>query len=327
MTIVLPKDYHAKAALERRRIICIDQERALKEDIRALRIGILNIMPLAEKYEYSLLFPLGRSVIQIEPVWLRLRTHAYNSSDRQHLDHLYVTLDQAVKRQPLDGLILTGAPVEDMPFEAVAYWAEIEDIMHYAHENVVSTLGLCWGGLALAKYLGIEKQTYEKKVFGVFETRNICRHHRITGEMDDVFWCPQSRHSGISDDVLQEEQQKGNVVLLAHSAETGYVIFESADHRFLMHLGHHEYEAQRLVDEYRRDMNSGRTDVDPPKNLDMQDPVNRWRAHGLEFYSQWVKYIHEETSFQAGNELTASTRQCRFETGTLRASRSVPPGP
>ncbi len=112
MTIVLPKDYHARSALEKRRVLCIDQETALREDIRALRIGILNIMPSAERYEYSLLFPLGRSVIQIEPVWLKLKTHAYNSTDRRHLDSLYVTLDQAVARQPLDGLIVTWAPVE-----------------------------------------------------------------------------------------------------------------------------------------------------------------------------------------------------------------------
>lgn len=297
MTIVLPKDYHAKPALEDRRVHCIDQELALRESIRALRIGILNIMPVAQMYEYSLLFPLGRSVIQIEPVWLRLKTHAYNSTNKRHLDNLYVTLDQAIRQQPLDGLIVTGAPVEEIPFEEVVYWEEITEIMSYARESIPSTLGICWGGLALARHLGIDKQMYPKKLFGVFETRNINRQHRITGELDDVFWCPQSRHSGIPDEVLEEYERQGNVGLLAHSEEAGYVIFESADHRFLIHLGHHEYEAQRLLEEYYRDISSGRTDVEPPRNLDMEKPVNRWRAHGLEFYSQWVKYIHEETAF------------------------------
>ncbi len=145
--------------------------------------------------------------------------------------------------------------------------------------------------------MGIEKQVYPKKLFGVFETRNINRQHPITGELDDVFWCPQSRHSGIPDKVLEEEQVRGNVVLLAHSDEAGYVIFESADHRFLIHLGHHEYEPQRLVEEYCRDMAAGRADVDPPKNLDLNRPVNRWRAQCLEFYAQWVKYIHDQTAF------------------------------
>lgn len=297
MTIVLPKDYHAKEALEKRRIICINEDEALKEDIRALRIGILNIMPEAETYEFSLLFPLGRSVIQIEPVWLRLKTHTYSSTNQAHLDHLYVTFDEAIARKQLDGLIVTGAPVEEIPFEQVTYWDEIVEILTFARKNIASTLGICWGGLALAKFMGIEKTVYHKKLFGIFETRNINRLHHITGEMDDVFWCPQSRHSGIADEVLDREAKKGNVTLLAHSAEAGYFIFESADKRFLIHLGHFEYEADRLAYEYLRDINRGRTDVEPPLNMDVNKPVNRWRAHGFEFFSQWIKYIHDTTPY------------------------------
>ncbi len=295
MTIVLPEDYHAKKALEERRITCISLDKALQEDIRALRVGVLNIMPEAETYEFSLLFPLGRSVIQIQPVWLRLKTHKYNSSDQKHLANLYVTFEEAMAQNPLDALIVTGAPIEDMPFEKVAYWSEIEDILSYARKNIASTLGICWGGLTLAKIMGIEKEMFEKKIFGAYEARNINRNHRITGEMDDVFWCPQSRHSGISDAVLEKEQEKGNVNLLAHSDKAGYFIFESTDQRFLIHLGHFEYEADRLVYEYNRDLQSGRTDVTPPYNIDVQNPVNRWRAHCLEFFAQWIKYIHETT--------------------------------
>jgi homoserine O-succinyltransferase len=294
MTVVLPKDYHAREELERRRISCISHAQALKEDIRALRIGVLNIMPMADTYEFSLLFPLGRSVIQIEPVWLRLETHAYRSTDPRHLDSLYVTFGEAIARGGLDGLILTGAPVEEMPFEEVTYWPEVKNILAYARTTIPSTLGICWGGLALARFMGMEKVPFPKKLFGVFETRNIRRTHRITGEMDDVFWCPQSRFSGIPDEVLEQEQRKGTVTLLAHSEEAGYVIFESADRRFLMHLGHHEYEVGRLVEEYRRDVAKGRTDVEPPINLDLDNPVNRWRGQSLEFFAQWIKYIHEE---------------------------------
>ncbi|MBD3316887.1 MAG: homoserine O-succinyltransferase [Chitinivibrionales bacterium] len=294
MTIVLPKDYHARRELESRRILCISQQQALQEDIRALRIGILNIMPMADTYEFSLLFPLGRSVIQIEPVWLRLKTHAYKSTDQDHLESLYVSFDEAIAGGGLDGLILTGAPVEEMPFEKVTYWSEVKEILAYARTNISSTLGICWGGLALAKFIGIDKIAFARKLFGIFETRNIHRTHRVTGEMDDVFWCPQSRYSGIPDNVLENEQRKGNVTLLAHSEEAGYVIFESADKRFMMHLGHHEYEADRLVEEYQRDKAKGRTDVDPPVNLDPANPVNRWRGQSLEFFAQWIRYIHEE---------------------------------
>jgi homoserine O-succinyltransferase len=297
MTIVLQKDYHAKSALEQRRVLCVSHEQALKEDIRALRIGILNIMPQAETYEFSLLYPLGRSVLQIEPIWIRLESHKYASTDQSHLEKLYVTFEEAVARERLDGLIVTGAPVEEIPFEQVTYWEEILRILRYGRKNIVSTLGLCWGALALAKFLGIEKTVLPRKVFGVFETRNLNRDHRITGDMDDVFWCPQSRHSGFPDEVLEGERDAGRINLLAHAKGTGYIIFESADQRFLMHLGHLEYEPERLVEEYNRDMKLGRNDVGKPDNFNLDNPINTWRAHRNEFFSQWIKFVHESTQY------------------------------
>jgi homoserine O-succinyltransferase len=297
MTIVLPKDYHAKQELQKRRVLVIDQDNALKEDIRALRIGVLNIMPQAERYELSLLAPLGRSVLQIEPIWIRLETHKYTSTDQSHLDKLYVTFEEAVSHQKLDGLIVTGAPVEEIPFEQVTYWEEILRILRYAHRNAASTLGLCWGALAIAKFLGMEKEIFPKKLFGVFETVNLDRSHRVTGDMDDVFWCPQSRHSGIPDAVLEEQRDKGKIRLLAYSKDAGYVIFESADQRFLMHLGHLEYEPSRLVEEYKRDLAAGKKNVEAPKNVNLEAPVNVWRAHGNEFFSQWIKFVHESTQY------------------------------
>jgi len=297
MTIVVPRDYHGISALESRQVQCVTSDDALREDIRALRIGILNIMPKAQTYEFSLLQPLGRSVMQIEPIWIRLRTHSYASSDQRHLDKLYVSFEDAVARSRLDGLIVTGAPVEDIPFEEVSYWEEVKRILKYARKNVASTLGICWGGLALAKYLGIDKASYAKKVFGVYKTVNLNRDHRITGEMDDWFWCPQSRHSGIEDAALERERDNGNINLLAYAEGAGYVIFESADTRFLIHLGHPEYEPTRLVEEYNRDAAKGRTDVDPPKNVDLEKPANLWRSHRTEFFTQWIKYLHDSTSY------------------------------
>jgi homoserine O-succinyltransferase len=295
--IVVPEDYHIKNDLEDAHIQCMSQSEALKEDIRALRIGILNIMPQAESYEYSLLHPLGQSVIQIEPVWIRLKTHTYTSSNKQHLDSVYITFEKATEKAYLDGLLLTGAPVEEIPFAQVSYWDEILRILTYARRNVASTLGLCWGGLALAKFLGIEKKVYDKKIFGVFETRNLNRKHRITGNMDDVFFCPHSSHSGISDKVMEAERDKGTINLLAYAEIAGYTIFESTDQRFLMHLGHPEYEPERLAYEYRRDKEKSRTDVEPPVNLDLEHPLNRWRGHRTELFNQWIKYIHETTRY------------------------------
>ncbi|NLG17181.1 MAG: homoserine O-succinyltransferase, partial [Fibrobacter sp.] len=117
------------------------------------------------------------------------------------------------------------------------------------------------------------------------------------GEMDDKFWCAQSRHAGFPDSMLEQERDKGNISLLAHAEGAGYTIFESSDRRFLVHLGHPEYEPSRLVEEYLRDKNAGRADVKPPRNLDLNNPVNTWRSHRTEFFSQWIKYIHETTTY------------------------------
>jgi homoserine O-succinyltransferase len=298
MAIIVPRDYHIEKKLREHRVHCITPQEANHQDIRPLRIGILNIMPQAEKYEFNLLFPLGRSIIQIEPVWLRLHTHGYRSSNREHIDNFYLTFDQAIKERGFDGLIVTGAPIEDIPFEQVSYWDEFTEILDYAHEHVATTLGICWGGLALAKYMGIEKVSYEKKIFGIYPVRNLDRSHRITGDLDDIFWCPQSRHSGIPDSVLEREQDAGRLRLLAHSEQTGYVIFESTDGKFIMHLGHAEYRTSRLIEEYKRDLARGRTDVDPPANLDLEHPVNIWRSHGLEFYLQWIKKAYLDTPYE-----------------------------
>lgn len=295
MTVVLPENYHAFDALVQQRIKCISTEEALHQDIRALRIGILNIMPRAERYEFNLLYPLGRSVLQIEPVWIRLNDHLYNSSDARHIENLYDPFERAIQGRGIDGLIVTGAPVEEIPFENVTYWGELRDILLYSRTHIAGTLGMCWGGLALAKLLGIEKVQFPKKLFGVFEARNLDRKHPITGDLDDVFFCPQSRHSGIPDAVLKKEAAEGTVRLLADGEETGVFIFESADGKFLIHLGHPEYNSSRLVEEYRRDMACGRSDVGPPAHLDVDNPLNCWRSHRNEFFSQWIKYVYEHT--------------------------------
>jgi homoserine O-succinyltransferase len=295
MTVVLPRDYHSFDLLKKKRIQVLSMDEALRKDIRPLRIGILNIMPRARDYEFNLLFPLGRSVLQIDPVWIRLKTHGYVTTEKSHLLKLYIHFEDAIRDTILDGLIVTGAPVEEIPYEEVEYWDELKDILTYARSNIASTLGLCWGGLALAKMLGIEKITFGKKLFGVFEAKNLDRDHPVTGEIDDIFFCPQSRHAGILDVVLERERTAGNVNLLAYSKDAGYFIFESSDRRFLVHLGHPEYNSKRLVEETLRDREKGRKDVEAPVNFDIGYPVNRWRGHRNEFFTQWIKYVYDNT--------------------------------
>jgi homoserine O-succinyltransferase/O-acetyltransferase len=298
MAIIVPDNYHAKNALENARVHCISSFNAKKQDFRPLRIAILNIMPEANTYEYNILFPIGRAIIQIEPVWIRLKTHAYKSTSKEHLDELYISFNEAIKDRGLDGLIITGAPVEEKSFKDVWFWDELSEILDYAKENITSTLGICWGGLALANYIGIDKMLYDKKMFGVYPLDNIDRNNRITGDLDDVFMSPQSRHAGISDKELENQRDMGNINLLAHSKDTGYVIFETTDKSFIMHLGHPEYETERLLNEYNRDMEKGRTDVTPPLNFDVKNPKNNWRGHSLEFFQQWVKDVYIRTPYK-----------------------------
>jgi len=255
-------------------------------------------MPEANTYEYNILFPIGRAIIQIEPVWIRLNTHDYKSTSKAHLDELYISFDEAIRTRGLDGLIITGAPVEEKSFKDVWFWDELSEILDYARNNIASTLGICWGGLALANYIGIDKILFDKKLFGVYPLDNLDRDHRITGDLDDVFMSPQSRHAGISDKVLEAERDKGKINLLAHSNKAGYVIFESTDKSFIMHLGHPEYETDRLVNEYKRDLQKGRKDVALPLNLDINNPKNNWRGHSLEFFQQWVKDVYIRTPYE-----------------------------
>ena len=297
MTIRLSPNHRLKPLFDRHHVAWLSEKAAEHQDIRPLRIGILNIMPRAEDYEFNLLAPMGRSILQIIPVWIRLRTHDYKSSDHAHLDRHYVPFDWAQSVAALDGLIVTGAPVEEIPWEQVTYWKELCGIVDAAKAGGTCILGICWGGLALAKYLGIEKKMYPRKVFGVYPTRNLVPGHPITGGLDDVFWCPQSRHSGIDDAALEAAAKAGQVRLLAHAEKGGYTIFETPDHQIVMHLGHQEYNSTRLLAEANRDRLKGRPDVGPLENLDEKNPVNTWRANRNEFFNSWIKYVYLTTPY------------------------------
>jgi homoserine O-succinyltransferase/O-acetyltransferase len=256
-----------------------------------LRVGIINIMPKVETYESYLLAPLREASVAIETVWIRLETHAYSSSDADHIRSRYVSFEQAQGARPLDGLILTGAPVEELRFEAVHYWPELSAILRAARSRVKSTLGICWGGLALAQLLGIPKLTYPRKLFGVFRNRPLVPRHPLLDRSQAPFWCAHSRHSGVADDELERAERAGSVNLLSHGAETGYSIFESTDQRYVAHLGHPEYEPERLVHEWQRDRALARADVEAPKNFDPERPMHVWRSHRQQLFSRWLGYL------------------------------------
>ncbi len=294
MALILPRSYHKISSVEKNHISWIEPELAERQDIRPLRIGILNIMPLGKQYEFNLLHPLGLSPLQIEPIWIRLKSHNYKTWDMAHLDKLYVPWDEAMSPDPLDGLIITGAPVEHLPFEEVTYWKELVQLIEEARINCASTLGLCWAGFALAYLAGVQKEVFSKKLFGVYPMRSLVPAHSIMGTQDDNFLCPQSRHAGLPDAQMEDAQRRGLLNLLAYGEKVGYTIFETTDQRQLMHLGHPEYNVARILTEMERD--KARGDVPPPENFSSLTPDTSWRSHRNLLFQQWLWFCYQQVS-------------------------------
>ncbi len=293
MALILPRSYHKISSIERNRISWIEPSLAERQDIRPLRIGILNIMPLGKQYEFNLLHPLGLSPLQIEPIWIRLTTHSYKTWDHAHLNNLYISWSEAMN-PPLDGLIITGAPVEHMPFEDVNYWPEFVQLVNDARSRCASTLGLCWAGFALAYMAGVDKQSFKEKLFGIYPMRSLVPGHPLMGTQDDKFLCPQSRYASIDDVAMEDSQRQGRLRLLAYGDKVGYTIFETTDQRQLMHLGHPEYSAGRILSEMERDKAKG--NVPPPENFNPNNPQTLWRSHRNLLFQQWLWFCYQRVS-------------------------------
>ena len=294
MALILPRSYHKISSIEKNHISWIEPELAERQDIRPLRIGILNIMPLGKQYEFNLLHPLGLSPLQIEPIWIRLKSHSYRTWDLEHLKNLYVYWEEAMSPKLLDGLIITGAPVEHLPFEEVNYWKELVSLIEESKHKCASTLGLCWAGFAMAYMAGVEKKNFNKKLFGVYPMKSLVPGHSLMGTQDDEFLCPQSRHAGLPDIEMERAEKKGKLRLLAYGEKVGYTIFESPDQRQLMHLGHPEYNVARMNAEMERDKKRG--DVPPPENFDLVKANTSWRSHRNLLFQQWLWFCYQRVS-------------------------------
>ena len=297
MALILPSNYHKIRDVEKNHISWIEPDLAERQDIRPLRIGILNIMPLGKQYEFNLLHPLGLSPLQIEPIWIRLKTHSYKTWDLDHLNNLYISWDEANKKNPLDGIIITGAPVEHLHFEEVNYWKEFVEITSEARYICASTLGLCWAGFAMAYLAGVDKNVFEKKLFGVYPLKSLVPGHPLMGTQDDEFICPQSRFAGLPDKDMEEAQNEGKLNLLAYGEKVGYTIFETSDQKQLMHLGHPEYTVHRILSEINRDKKKG--DVPPPENFDISFSKTSWRSHRNLLFQQWLWFCYQKVSLNS----------------------------
>jgi len=299
MPVKIPDTLPAMGILESENIFVMTERLAQQQDIRPLRIAILNLMPTKINTETQLLRLLGNSPLQVEIDLLHMDSHESKNTPAEHLLEHYLTF-RDVRENTYDGLIITGAPVEVMPFEEVDYWEELKEIMDWALTHVFSTFYICWGAQAgLHHYYGIPKYLLPEKMFGVFPHHLNVRYERLARGFDDVFFAPHSRHTEIRrEDVLAVP----GLVLLAESPEAGVYIVVSEDRRHIFVTGHSEYDPGTLNAEYCRDVaknlpiavpNNYFPDDDPTK-----DPRVLWRGHANLLYANWLNYyVYQNTPF------------------------------
>jgi len=297
MPIKIPNSLPATETLRSENIFVITETRALTQDIRPLRIAILNLMPTKIATETQLARLLGNSPLQVELELVQMSTHESRNTPQEHMLAFYKTFDQ-IKGQKFDGMIITGAPVEHLEFEDVDYWKELCEIMEWTKTNVTSTFHICWAAQAALYYhYGIGKKPLEKKLFGVFPHYKEYAASMLMRGFDDVFMVPQSRHTTIDRaDVLQVPQLK----ILASSKEGGIYAITTKLGRQIFITGHSEYDADTLKLEYLRDVAAGKP-IEVPKNYFPDDnPENEprvtWRSHANLLYSNWLNYYVYQTT-------------------------------
>ncbi len=307
MPVKIPITLPARSILERENIFIMDEERAAHQDIRPLRVAILNLMPTKIATETQLLRLLSNSALQVEVTLLHTATYESKNTDADHLLEHYVTFKE-IEKEKFDGLIITGAPIEQMPFEEVEYWDEMTHILDWAETNVESTFHICWGAQAALYYkYGIPKYDLPSKMFGVYEHRILSSTENLLRGFDDIFLAPHSRHTEIRRaDVEKIDELK----ILAESDEAGIYILGTKDGRHLFITGHSEYDPLTLKGEYDRDVNKGLPIHVPqnyyPNNDPNKAPNVRWRGHANLLYSNWLNYyVYQVTPFDP-NEIPKS---------------------
>lgn len=299
MPIRVQNDLPVKEILEKENIFVMDEHRAMHQDIRPIKIGLLNLMPLKEDTELQILRSLSNTPLQVDVVFVNVSSHKSKNTSTSHLNKFYVSFEE-IKDQRFDGFIITGAPVEQMPFEEVDYWEELKEIMEWTKTHVTSTMHLCWGAQAgLYYHYGIEKVQLDEKVFGVFEHRVKNRKTPLVRGFDDVFYAPHSRHTTVPTEAIESEEQ---LIILAESEEAGVFLTMSLDGKQIFVMGHPEYDRVTLNNEYMRDKNKG-LEISLPKNYYPDDnfenrPLLTWRSHANNLYTNWVNYyVYQVTPY------------------------------
>ena len=300
MPIKIQSDLPAKNILENENIFVMDEYRALHQDVRPLQIIILNLMPVKEDTELQLLRAMSNTPLQVDVTFMKIKSHTSTHTSSTHLNKFYNTFDE-LKTKKWDGMIITGAPVEQIPFEEVDYWPELCEIMDWSKTNVTSTFHICWGAQAgLYYHYGINKHILDKKMFGVFPHRVKNRKVPLVRGFDDLFYAPHSRHTEVrTADVLEHKE----LTILAESEEAGIFLVIDQDGKRIFVMGHPEYDRMTLYNEYMRDKNKG-LPIEPPVNYfpdddDTKKPLLQWRSHGNILYSNWLNYyVYQETPYE-----------------------------
>ena len=299
MPLRLPDKLPAIELLKRENIFVMDNTRATTQDIRPLKIVILNLMPLKITTETDLIRLLSNTPLQMEVSFMKLKSHTPKNTPIEHMMMFYRDFE-TMRDEKFDGMIITGAPVEQMDFEDVNYWDEISTIFDWARNHVTSTLYICWAAQAgLYYHYGIPKYPLEKKMFGVFRQHTLCPHLPIFRGFDDVFYMPHSRHTEVrKEDILANPE----LTLIADSPENGVSMVMARGGREFFITGHMEYASNTLDNEYKRDKDI-RDDVDMPVNYYRdnnpdKEPLVTWRAHANLLYHNWINYyIYQETPY------------------------------
>jgi len=298
MPILVQKGLPATEILKKENVFVMEKERALQQDIRPLRIAIVNLMPTKEITETQLIRMLANTPLQVDLHLLTMDSHESKHTDPMHMEMFYKTYDE-IKNQRFDGMIITGAPVEFLPFEEVDYWNELSSIMEYTKNNVFSTMHICWGAQAgLYHHYGIDKHVLPDKIFGVFIHKVMKKRSRLTRGFDEEFYAPHSRHTTVRSEDIEKVP---DLEILAKSEEAGLHIVASKNMRRLFIQGHSEYERDTLRLEYERDLAKG-LPIKPPKNYFMDDDpkkkiIMRWSGHGNLFYANWLNFVYQETPY------------------------------
>jgi homoserine O-succinyltransferase len=292
MPVRIPETLPARLTLENENIFIMGEERARHQDIRPLQVAILNLMPTKVATETQLLRLLGNSPLQVEVTLLHTASHESKNVPAEHLINHYKSFSQ-VRRRKFDGFIITGAPVELLPFEEVDYWPELSSILDWAETNVFSMLYICWGAQAgLHHHYGIPKYPLPDKMFGVFPHRVLDRYHKLMRGFDDVFLAPHSRHTEVRRTDLE---RFSDLQILAESDEAGVYIVASRDGRHTYVTGHSEYDPLTLKGEYDRDTGKGLSINIPanyfPEDNPSQPPLVRWRGHANLLFVNWLNYF------------------------------------